>query len=321
LVDCTNDLLRAAVYSAIPRSARRALHARAVRWTTGDRRLVHHASAADRPDDELATELGRAADEARAAHRYDLAASHRLRARAVSDDPLLRVRLLLEALIDRVASQRLSAADELAASAELASAELLPPSALRSLALGLLAREAGHVSAARTLLQAAVDRARADGDTVLASGPGSRQRYYTCASTTANRRWRRSLGDPDGAADPEVAQDAHHTGIALWLTGDSAAALALLHDVQLSATGGSSESDLLGARGMINLYAGHLVEALADFDRAVDLAHLWRSYVHAQTLRSAGGGTPRVTTASDSVSGLGCRSGRSRWPAPAVAHE
>ena len=277
VVDCTHDLLRAAVYSTTPMGVRRALHARAARWTTGDRRLAHRASAANRPDNQLATELEGAADAARAAHRYDLAASHRLRARAVSDDPLLRDRMLLEALIDRVASLRLSAADELAASAEL-----LPPSALRSLALGLLDRDAGRVNIARTKLQAAVDRARADGDMALAERAGLAAAILY-VRVNDGRAALAALGDPagagdrDDAADPEIAHDARTTrGIALWLTGDSAAALGLLDDVQLSPNGRSWEADLLGTRGMINLYAGHRVAALADFDRAVDLAHLWR---------------------------------------------
>jgi ATP/maltotriose-dependent transcriptional regulator MalT len=284
VVDTSHELLRAAVYSATPTSDRRELHARASRWTTGDRSLAHRASAADRADRQLATELVRAADAARAAHRYDLAASHRLRARATSDDAVLRDQLLLEALIDRVASLRLSAAEELAAIVEP-----FPSSALRSLALGLLDREAGRVASARTLLQAAVDQARADGDRPLIERAGLAAAVLY-VSLNDGEAALGVIGEADSSTDPELAHDARTTrGIAQWLTDDSPGALALLGDMELSRTGRPWEADLLGARGMINLYSGHLLEALADFDQAVDLVHLWRpstSHVRIFELRS-----------------------------------
>lgn len=284
VVDTSHELLRAAVYSATPQSVRHELHARAGRWTTGDRSLAHRAAAADRADPVLTTELVRAGDAARAAHRYDLAASHRLRARATSDDAVLRDELLLEALIDRVASLRLAAAEELAALVEP-----LPSSALRSLALGLLDREAGRVGTARTLLQAAVDQARAGGDRRLTERAGLAAAVLY-VRLNDGRAALEVIGEADGSADPELAHDARTTrGLAQWLTDDAAGALALLGEEGLSRTGRSWEADLLGARGMINLYSGHLLEALADFDRAVDLVHLWRpstSYLRIFELRS-----------------------------------
>ena len=65
-VDCAHELLREAVYRAIPLGRGGSCTPRAARWATGDRRLAHRASAADRPDPQLAGDLVAAADTARA---------------------------------------------------------------------------------------------------------------------------------------------------------------------------------------------------------------------------------------------------------------
>lgn len=271
VVGCSHDLLREAVYSAIPLDVRRKLHERAARWTTGERRLAHRASASERPDPSLTTELVRAADVARAGLRYDLAATQRLRARSVSDDPAQRDDLLLEALIDRAAAQDLVGAAELA---ELADG--LSPSALRSLALGLLARDSGRVGEARFLLQDAVSRARSNGDrATLRRAQLAAAVFYV--RITEGQAAVDVIGDADRASDPELAGDARATkGIGLWETGDVARALALLDSAQLSRGGTAWEADLLGVRGMIRLFAGQLPQALSDFDHAVAMTHLWR---------------------------------------------
>ena len=270
-VDCAHELLREAVYQAIPLGRRQQLHTQAARWATGDRRLAHLSSAADRPDSHLAAELLAAADTARAERRYDLAAAHRLRARSVSGDTTERGDLLLEALLDRVAAQSLSGADELAEPARG-----LPPSALRNLALGMLARESGRIGEARTLLGDALTRARAGGDAVMTERAG-------IALAILHVRLNEGLaaveaiGNADRATDPEVATDAlTWKGIGLWHAGDPSAALALLDAARLSRNGQPWEAELLATRGAIRLYSGQLKLALADFDRAIGLVHLWR---------------------------------------------
>ena len=270
-IDCAHDLLREAVYLAIPADDRRALHAEAVRWTSGDRRLTHRASAADRPDADLAAELDEAADATRADLRYALAASQRLQARSVSDDPRRRDDLLLEALIDQVSGQDFADAAGLAGTAEH-----LPPSALRSLALGLLARETGRIGEARTLLHDALTRARIGGDRVMVHRAGIAAATLS-VRINEGRAAVEAIGDIDLIADPAVAGDARSVkALGLWQIGDSDGALALLDGVQLSWGGTAWEADLLGVRGMIRMYAGQLTQALADFNRAVDLQHLWR---------------------------------------------
>ncbi|MET0693581.1 MAG: AAA family ATPase [Propionibacteriaceae bacterium] len=270
-VDCAHDLLREAVYLAIPLDARRDLHTQAARWTTGDRRLAHRAAAAARPDPQLAAELVRAADESRADLRYDLAASQRLRARSVAGDPERRDGLLLEALVDRVASGDLAGATELADAAER-----LSPSALRSLALGLLARESGRIGEARTLLSDALTQARASSRQAMEQRAGiAAAMLYV--RINENQAAIEAIGDADQTSDPEVAGDARTTkAIGLWQAGDSSAALTLLNGVQLSQRGAPWEADLLAVRAAVHMYAGQLPLALADLNRTVGLAHLWR---------------------------------------------
>lgn len=270
-VDCGHDLVREAVYRALEPSRRRELHARAGRWTVGDRSLAHRAAAAERPDPGLVGELTTAAESARASLQYDLAAAHLLRARAVSGNPEDRNQFLLEALLNRVTALNLSAAVQLA---EIAQG--LPPSALRSLALGLLARESGRAAEARTLLHDALVRARAEEDQPLLA-------RAALANAVLHVQYNDGpsalevIDVVEGAADLNLAGEARVTrGLALWLSGDSAAARALLDATPLSAYGATWESELSAVRGMIRRFDGQLSAALSDFDRAVDLVHLWR---------------------------------------------
>ena len=281
VVDCAHDLLRAAVFRAIPLSRRQELHARAAEWTTGDRRLAHRAAAAARPDPDLAAELMLAAAAARKGLRYDLAASHRLRARSVSGDPGQRDELLLEALIDRVASADLSGAAQLTAAADR-----LSPSAARSLALGLLARESGRIGQARTLLSDAVTRARASGDRAMVERAGIAAGVLL-VRIQENQAAIEAIGDADRSVDPETAGDALTTkGIGMWQAGDPLGALALLNSVQLSQHGAPWEADLLAVRAAVRMYSGQLPQALIDLDRTIGLAHLWRPSPNASRIYS-----------------------------------
>ena len=300
-VSSTHALLREAVYDTIPLSRRQTLHARAADWTSGDRRLGHRAAAVSRPDPELVAELVAAADQARSTRRYDLAATQRLRARRISADPAERDALLCEALIDRVSAQDLNGADELSKQAEL-----LKPDPLRSLALGLLARERGRIGEARTYLQEAL--------TSTSDSPDRRvhQRAAVAVAVLHVRLNEAALAlaaldSVESYEDSELAGDAATTrGIGLWQIGDGSGALAHLDTIRLSPQGSAWEADLLAVRGMVHLYAGELPAALADLDRSIGMTHLWRpSTNQAPNLCDE---MPRALPQG----GLGWRSGRRR---------
>jgi DNA-binding CsgD family transcriptional regulator len=270
-VECAHALLGEAVYGTLTLVRRRDLHARAAAWTSGDRCLAHRTAAADRSDSRLVADLIAAADAARTTLRYGRAATHRLRARAISGDPAQRVRLLLEALVERVEAQDLTGARELAPEALEAS-----PCALRSLALGLLARDGGEIGPARTRLHEAVELATTSGDRARAA----RARLETAAMLVR-------LGDgaaavavlppPDAVDDPGLATDVLTTrALALWSVGEPGRALDLVGADPITSYGTPQEADLLGARGMLQLFGGRLRHALVDLDAAVRLVHLWR---------------------------------------------
>ena len=250
-VSSAHTLLREAVYDLLPLGRRQALHLRAADWTSGDRRLVHRAAAVSRPDPRLVAELVTAADLARSSRRYDLAAAHRLRARSISAEPGERDILLCEALIDRVSAQDLDGADALAEQA-LA----LAPSPLRSLALGLLARERGRVGEARTWLHEARGGAAEPPDLRV------RHRAAVAAASLHTRLGEGTLAlsaleTVEHVDDPVLAGDAAVLrGMGRWQSGDTGGALAELEDVSLSPEGSAWEADLLGLRGMVHLYAG-----------------------------------------------------------------
>ncbi|MEO7235931.1 MAG: LuxR C-terminal-related transcriptional regulator [Lapillicoccus sp.] len=270
-IDSAHDLMAEAVRQGLTPVRRRDLHLHAARWTTGDRRLAHRAAASDRPDPVLATDLVAAADTARAALRYGVAATHRLRARAVSADPVERERLLVDALVDRVEAEDLDGAGELAAHVEQA-----PPGARRSLALGLLARERGQVGAARTLLRASLLEAESVGDrgaATRAALAGAVLEVLIGDGAAAMEL----LGHTEPPDGYEVATDvAATTGIALWLQGDLDQALAVLDGVERIPGGTSSEAELLAVSGMVRFYEGRPRQALADLDASVRMTHLWR---------------------------------------------
>ncbi len=270
-ISSAHALLRDAVYDSIPPGQRQALHARAADWTSGDRRLGHRAAAVNRSDPALVAELIAAADGARSSRRYDLAATHRLRARSISADPAERDALLVEALIDRVSAQDLDGADELAEQAEP-----LTPSPVRSLALGLLARERGRIGEAKTYLREALTRAPESPDASIG------QRAALGAAVLHTRLTEGALAIAaldavDDFDDAELAGDATVLrGMGLWQTGDARGALAHLEAVPLSPEGSAWEAEVLSLRGMIHLHMGELSEALTELDRSIGMSHLWR---------------------------------------------
>ncbi len=270
-VECAHVLLREAIYGTLPLVRRRDLHARAAAGTTGDRNLAHRAAATDRPNPALVADLLAAATAARAALHYGQAATQRLRARAVSGDPAQRDRLVLQALTERVEALDLAGARELVPAAIDA-----PPSAERSLALGLLARESGQVGPARSWLRESLDLATAGADRTLVA------RAALAAAVLHVRLGEGAaatevLARPAPVDDRELATDAlATTALGLWQCGELGRALDLVGAVPVSRDGTPWEADLVAVRAMILLQAGRLRDALVDLDTAVRFAHLWR---------------------------------------------
>ncbi len=264
-VSSAHALIREVVYDSLPLTRRQALHARAADWTTGDRRLGHRAAAVSRPDPALVAELVGAADLARSSRRYALAAAQRLRARSVSADPDQRDALLFEALIDRVSAQDLDGADELAERA----AELTP-SPVRSLALGLLARERGRVAEATTYFQEALSPT---------SEPRLRQQAAVALAELHVRlnEGALALAALDSVDDPELAGDARTArAIGRWRCGRHRDAMTHLEALPLSPQGVPWEAELLATRAAIHLFTGEVPAAQADLDRCIEMSHLWR---------------------------------------------
>ena len=270
-VACAHALLQGSLRDTVPLPDQRELHARAARWTTGDRGLHHRAEAADRPDPALVADLLEGAARARRAGNHAVSARHRLRARTVCSDPAQRDRLRLEALVDRVAAQDLAGAQDLAPAATEA-----PPSELRSRALGLLDRELGLVAPARTWLRQALQLA------VEAADVEAITRAALAAAVLHVR-----MGEGGAAVevlehamvidDPELSTDVLTTrAIGLWQTHAAAEAVQMLEDIPIDPDGTPWEAELVATRGMFALFDGRPAESLVDLDTAVRFAHLWR---------------------------------------------
>jgi ATP/maltotriose-dependent transcriptional regulator MalT len=283
-VVCAHALLQGSLRDTVPLPDRRELHARAARWTSGDRRLHHRAEAADRPDPALVADLLEGAAQARRAGNHAVSARHRLRARAVCSDPAQRDRLVLEALVDRVEAQDLTGAQELAPAATEA-----PPSELRSRALGLLDRERGHVAPARTwlrqALQLAIEAAHAEAITRAALAAAVLHVRMGEGRAAVEVLEHATLTD-----DPELSTDVLTTrAIGLWQTHASAEAARLLENVPIDPDGTPWEAELVATRGMFALSDGRPAESLVDLDTAIRFAHLWRpstNQTRIHTLRS-----------------------------------
>lgn len=194
-------------------------------------------------------------------------------------DPSRRDQLLLEALVDRVCAQDLVGAEELVARADGGEG-----GALRSLALGLLARESGQIAAARRLLREALEAAIADQDEALCARAGLAQAVLAVRLNEGEAAVR-AVAWAEDARDPEVAADARtNKALGLWQLGEHERAIAVLDEALSPAGDAAWDADLLAVRAMVRQYLGQLPEALTDYDAAVALDPVWRpSTNHSRT--------------------------------------
>lgn len=160
--DIGHDLIRTAVHDDLPAGRRVALHAGAARLTSGVEAIRHRLAAATGPDAVLTADVA-----ALARHEADDGARHvagdLLRGAAgLAADPGVRHMFLLEAAEHLLVGGALM--DDIVA--EIASG---PPSARRSLVLGLQMLHSGRFEAARPYLESAWQEATDAGDTALAA--------------------------------------------------------------------------------------------------------------------------------------------------------
>ncbi len=148
---------RDVIYRSLPRARRQALHAQAASFAIGTRGLAHRVAAARTADPLLAATLAREADRYYLAGENERAGTLLKWSAAVTSDPDERLGRLLQAARWWL---RLRAVDW---GPRLESClALWPPSAARSMVLGLIAEAAGRYSQARALLAEAHDLAAGD---------------------------------------------------------------------------------------------------------------------------------------------------------------
>jgi DNA-binding CsgD family transcriptional regulator/antitoxin (DNA-binding transcriptional repressor) of toxin-antitoxin stability system len=151
-------LQRDAIYAGTTAERRRELHARAVTLVDEVSAWAHRVASLDRPDEGLATQLERLADDEAASGRLALAATHLRWASDVSPDRAGRERRLLTAAL------HLMLAEETRGLALRQAVEASGPSPLRSCVLGTMAFSSGQLAEAEQRFSEALAQARIDPD-------------------------------------------------------------------------------------------------------------------------------------------------------------
>jgi DNA-binding CsgD family transcriptional regulator len=151
----------------------------------------------------------------------------------------------------------------------------MTPSALRSLALGVLRREQGRVAEADEHLRFAMQAA-------LPESPSLHHRAALALTVLQNRIYQGATGVETLTGvqvddDPELACDIEtNRAIALWQSGRPDAAEAVLAQRTISPRGTAWDAELLAVRGMVRHYTGSLSSSLDDLDASIALSSLWR---------------------------------------------
>jgi DNA-binding CsgD family transcriptional regulator len=267
----TRVLTREVIYTDLSRSVRVQLHQRCARLG-GPAALRHRIAAADGPDERLATDLRRAAQERMAAHDIPRAAAYLRQALDCSPPGAARLSLMLATVESLLVAGDAVAAHEY--EGELAAA---PAGPWRDYVLGYHTLLNGHIAEATALLQnalAALDKDSAPG----AAPPDLRARIATQLAIigiiTLSYPEMAEYGSAAveaGSAEPWVRGFAWFAKtVGMTLAGDGAAALALLADIGEP----DNESGLEGlvARGLIRLWTDDLDGAAQDLHAAVHRA-------------------------------------------------
>jgi DNA-binding CsgD family transcriptional regulator len=263
-------LVRDAIYVGIPAARRRVLHARAASMVSESASWAHRVAALDRPDEGLAAELERLADQEAADGRVSLAATHLQWASDISPARVGRERRLLSAAL------HLMLAEGSRGLALRPAVEQSAPSPLRSCVLGMMAFSSGQRAEAELRLSEALAQARDDPDSQpLAAKIANRlAAAYALVGDGEQAmtfgRWALGTGCLDAAA-------ASHTRTLVAIGASQAAgpheALAELQHMDADpARVGLVDADGLAFRGVFRLMAGDLAPAVRDMTASLKMA-------------------------------------------------
>ena len=263
-------LVQGAIYVSITAARRRMLHARAAGIVSEAASWEHRVAALDRPDEHLAAQLERLADDEAASGRLALAATHLQWACDISPARADRERRLLTAAL------HLMLAEESRGLALRPAVEAAAPSPLRGCALGTMAFSSGQLGEAELRFSEALAQARTDPDSQpLAALIANRLAgTYTLVGDGEKvmtfGRWALDTGCLDAAAASQT-----RTLIAIGasqVTGPRDALAELGHLDADPARVEEVDVDGLSFRGVFRLLAGDLGQAVSDLTASVKMA-------------------------------------------------
>jgi DNA-binding CsgD family transcriptional regulator len=265
-----HPLVRDAIYAGITMTRRRQLHARAALFASEAASWEHRVAALDRLDEGLAAQLEHLAGEEAAGGRLAMAATHLQWASDISPALADRERRLLTAAL------HLMLAEESRGLALRQAVEASAPSPLRSGVLGTMAYSSGQLGEAERQFSQALAQARDD--------PGSQPLAALMANRLASTYTllgdgekvmafgRQALGT--GALDPAAASRTR-TLIAIGAAQVSGPRAGLAELAYLEADPArvrAIDVDGLSYRGMLQLLAGDLGQAIGDLTVSLGLA-------------------------------------------------
>jgi DNA-binding CsgD family transcriptional regulator/tetratricopeptide (TPR) repeat protein len=265
-----HPLVRDAIYAGITMTRRRQLHARAALFASEAASWEHRVAALDQLDEGLAAQLEHLAGEEAAGGRLAMAATHLQWASDISPALADRERRLLTAAL------HLMLAEESRGLALRQAVEASAPSPLRSGVLGTMAYSSGQLGEAERQFSQALAQARDD--------PGSQPLAALMANRLASTYTllgdgekvmafgRQALGT--GALDPAAASRTR-TLIAIGaaqVSGPRAGLAELAYVEADPARVRAIDVDGLSYRGMLQLLAGDLGQAIGDLTVSLGLA-------------------------------------------------
>jgi DNA-binding CsgD family transcriptional regulator len=266
-VSIRHALQRDAIYASLSPGKRRELHARAVDLVDESAAWHHRVASLDRPDEELAGRLEELALDEAGRGRLPMAATHLLWASDISAQRGDRERRLLSAVL------HLMLADEARGFTLRESVELCADSPLRSCVLGTMAFSSGQLAEAEARFSEALEQARSDPEAqpLAALSANRLAGTYTLLGegekVMALGRWALDTGCLDAAADSQT-----RTLIAIGASqvGGPRQALAELDHLDPDpARVEPVHADGVSFRGVFQLLAGNLSEAIADLTASV----------------------------------------------------